>query len=66
MFAFLKKLFGMADANKDGRVDAKDVKIAVESVAATIASTGGKVKKQAKSGVAKAKISRARKAKPKV
>jgi hypothetical protein len=34
MFAFLKKLFSRADVNKDGKVDAKDAKVAVEGVKA--------------------------------
>jgi hypothetical protein len=33
MLGFLKKLFGSADVNKDGRVDAKDAKVAAEAVA---------------------------------
>jgi hypothetical protein len=36
MFAFFKKLFSRADVNKDGRVDAKDAKVAVEAVKATV------------------------------
>jgi len=35
MFAFFKKLFARADVNKDGRVDAKDAKVAVEAVKTT-------------------------------
>ena len=65
MFGFLKRLFGQADLNKDGQVDAKDVKIAVESVAAKAETAVTKVKKQAKTGAGKAKIARARKPKPK-
>jgi len=34
MFAFFKKLFAKADANKDGRVDVQDAKVAVEGVKA--------------------------------
>jgi hypothetical protein len=34
MLAFFKKLFSQADVNKDGRVDAKDAKVAVEGVKA--------------------------------
>lgn len=34
MLAFLKKLFARADVNKDGKVDAKDAKVAVEGVKA--------------------------------
>ena len=36
MLAFLKKLFGKADANKDGRVDAKDAKVVAEKVGAKV------------------------------
>ena len=31
MIAFFKKLFGFADVNKDGKVDAADAKVAVEA-----------------------------------
>jgi hypothetical protein len=32
MFAFFKKLFARADVNQDGKVDAQDAKVVVESV----------------------------------
>ena len=64
MFEFLKKLFGAADANRDGRVDSKDIKVAAEAVAAKVEVAAAKIKKQATAGTAKAKIARARKTKP--
>ena len=64
MFAFLKKLFGKADANKDGRVDAKDAKIVAEKVGAKVEAAATKIKAEAKAGAAKVKIARARKTKP--
>lgn len=64
MFAFLKKLFGGADVNKDGRVDAKDVKVAAAAVAAKAEVAAAKIKKEAKAGAAKVKIARAKRAKP--
>lgn len=57
MFAFLKKLFGKADVNQDGRVDRKDVKIAADAVVATAKTTAAKAK-----GAARNKIARAKKA----
>lgn len=63
MLGFLKKLFGSADVNKDGRVDAKDAKVAADAVAAKVEVAAAKIKKQAKSGAAKVKMARARKAK---
>ena len=63
MLGFLKKLFGFADVNKDGRVDAKDAKVAAEAVAAKVEVAATKIKKQATAGAAKVKISRARKPK---
>ena len=64
MLGFLKKLFGMADTNRDGKVDAKDVKIVADSVKAKVEVAATKVKDTAKSSAAKAKIARARKSKP--
>jgi len=58
MFAFLKKLFGAADVNKDGRVDAADAKVAVETVKAEVKEAAVKVKTAAK----KASKPRAKKA----
>jgi len=43
MFAFFKKLFARADVNKDGQVDAKDAKVAVEAVKATAKTAVTKV-----------------------
>ena len=64
MFAFLKKLFGTADANQDGKVNSKDVKVAAEAVAAKVEVAAAKIKKEAKAGAAKVKIARAKKSKP--
>jgi len=63
MLGFLKKLFGSADVNKDGRVDAKDAKVAAEAVAAKVEVATAKIKKQATAGAAKVKIARAKKPK---
>ena len=63
MFAFLKKLFGAADVNRDGRVDSKDAKVAAEAVAAKVEVAAAKIKKQATAGAAKVKMARARKPK---
>lgn len=64
MLGFLKKLFGMADVNQDGKVDAKDAKVVVDGVKAKVEVAATKVKDTAKSSAAKAKIARARKTKP--
>lgn len=66
MLGFLKKLFGQADVNKDGRVDVKDAKIAAEAVAAKVEVAAGKIKSQAKNSAAKVKIARAKKAATKI
>lgn len=63
MFGFLKKLFGRADVNKDGKVDTQDVKVVAEAVAAKVETAAAQIKKQARSGAAKTKIARARKTK---
>lgn len=60
MIGFLKKLFGFADVNKDGKVNATDAKI----VAQNVETAAAKVKAKAKNSVTKAKIARARKSKP--
>jgi len=62
MFGFLKKLFGAADTNQDGRVDAKDVKAAAEAVAAKVEVAAAKIKKEAKAGAGKVKIARTKRA----
>lgn len=64
MFGFLKRLFGKADVNKDGRVDSKDAKVVAEAVTAKAEVAAAKVKKQAAAGAAKVKIARAKRAKP--
>ena len=76
MFGFLKKLFGAADVNKDGKVDAQDVKVVVEEVKAEVKQaavevktavnkTTAKAKTAVKKTVAKAKPARGRKPKAK-
>lgn len=55
MFAFIKKLFGFADVNKDGKVDAQDAKVAVETVKAEVKETVVEVKAEVKKVAAKAK-----------
>ena len=63
MFAFLKKLFGRADVNQDGKVDAKDAKVVAEKVGAKVEAAATKIKAEAKAGAAKVKIARAKKSK---
>lgn len=58
MFAFLKKLFAKADANKDGKVDVQDAKVAVESVKATAKTAATRVRAAAKKPAVKAKAVR--------
>lgn len=55
MLAFLKKLFGKADINKDGKVDAKDAKAAAATVSVAAKATGAKVKTAAGAKIAKAR-----------
>jgi hypothetical protein len=62
MFAFFKKLFARADVNKDGRVDAKDAKVAVEAVKATAKTTAVRAKATVKKAAVQAKSVRAKKA----
>ncbi len=63
MFAFFKKLFARADANKDGRVDVQDVKVAVESVKAEAKVAATKVRSAARTAGVKAKTARNKKTK---
>jgi len=58
MFAFFKKLFARADVNKDGRVDAKDAKVAVEAVKATAKTTAVRAKATVKKAAVRAKTAR--------
>ena len=62
MFAFFKKLFARADVNKDGRVDTKDAKVAVEAVKATAKTTAVRAKATVKKAAVQAKSVRAKKA----
>lgn len=55
MLNFFKKLFGRADVNKDGKVDAKDVKIVAEKVEAKVEAAAVKIQSEAKEAAAKAK-----------
>ncbi len=55
MFAFFKKLFGKADINQDGKVDQKDVAVAVDAVQAAVKGAKSMAKTQAKKTVTKAK-----------
>jgi hypothetical protein len=58
MFAFFKKLFARADVNKDGQVDAKDAKVAVESVKATAKTTAVRARATVKKAAVRAKTAR--------
>jgi hypothetical protein len=53
MFGFIKKLFGSADVNKDGKVDATDAKIVVETVKAEVKEAAVEVKAEVKKVAAK-------------
>lgn len=55
MLGFFKKLFGMADANKDGKVDAKDAKVVAEKVEARVEAAAAKIQAQSTKVVANAK-----------
>jgi hypothetical protein len=55
MFGFIKKLFGAADVNKDGKVDATDAKVVVEEVKAEVKQAAVEVKAAANKTTAKAK-----------
>jgi hypothetical protein len=61
MFAFFKKLFARADVNQDGKVDAQDAKVVVESVK-TQAKTAATKKPAAKKPAAKKPARNARSA----
>jgi len=68
MFGFIKKLFGSADVNKDGKVDAADAKVVVETVKAEVKEAAVEVKTEVKKAAAKTKQAVkqvANKAKPK-
>ena len=55
MFGFIKKLFGFADVNKDGKVDVADAKVAVETVKAEVKETAVEVKAEVKKAATKTK-----------
>lgn len=57
MFEFIKKLFGKADLNQDGKVDATDAKVAAEVVKAEVKKTATR----AKTAVKKATTSKTKK-----
>ncbi len=63
MFGFLKKLFGSADLNKDGKVDAADAKVAVEAVKTEVKEVAVKTKTTVKKAASKAKAPRKPKSK---
>jgi hypothetical protein len=68
MFGFIKKLFGSADVNKDGKVDAADAKVVVETVKTEVKEAAVEVKAEVKKAAAKTKQTVkqvANKAKPK-
>lgn len=44
MFGFIKKLFGKADLNQDGKVDTADAKVAAEAVKTEVKKTTAKAK----------------------
>ena len=61
MFAFFKKLFGRADVNRDGKVDAVDAKVMVEAVKAGAKAGVVRAKNTAKKSAVKAKTNRNKK-----
>ena len=58
----LLKLFGFADVNKDGQMDAKDAAVVVESVKATAKTTAVRARATVKKAAVQAKSVRAKKA----
>jgi hypothetical protein len=62
MFAFFKKLFARADVNKDGKVDAQDAKVVVESVKTQAKTAATKVRAATKKPAAKKPARNARSA----
>ena len=64
MLEFFKKLFGRADVNKDGKVDAADAKVVVEAAKKEIKVVAEKTKIAAKKVVSKAKSATKSKSKP--
>jgi len=65
MLEFFKKLFGRADVNKDGKVDAADAKIVVEAAKEEVKVVAEKTKTAAKKVVSKAKSAAKSVSKPK-
>ena len=65
MLEFFKKLFGRADVNKDGKVDAADAKIVVEAAKEELKVVAEKTKTAAKKVVSKAKSAAKSVSKPK-
>ena len=65
MIAFFKKLFGFADVNKDGKVDAADAKVAVEAAKEEVKIVAEKTKTAVKKEATKAKSATKSKSKPK-
>ena len=65
MLEFFKKLFGRADVNKDGKVDAVDAKIVVEAAKEEVKVVAEKTKTAAKKVVSKAKSAAKSVSKPK-
>jgi hypothetical protein len=63
MFAFFKKLFAKADANKDGKVDVQDAKVVAESVKAQVKTTAARTKTAVKKPAVRAKAVRKPRAK---
>jgi hypothetical protein len=55
MLEFFKKLFGRADINKDGKVDAADAKVVVEVVTEEVKVVAEKAKTAVKKVVSNAK-----------
>lgn len=55
MFGFIKNLFGKADLNKDGKVDATDAKVAAAAVKTEVKKTAAKAKTAVKKASSKTK-----------
>lgn len=55
MFGFIKKLFGFADVNKDGKVDSADAKVVAQKVEAEVKEAVVEVKQEVEKTVAKTK-----------
>lgn len=64
MFNFIKRFFGVADVNKDGKIDSADAKVVVQAVEAGAKTGAAKVRSQVKKAAVKAKTARNKRTRP--